>query len=124
MMTLAALREKNCQHTERALTPDAVSDHLALVPEWSLQNSMIVRTFSFKNYHETLAFTNAIAPMIHAQDHHPELVITYNRCTVRYNTHSVNGGTGGISENDFICAAKIDAIFEEQQTQLARPSRG
>ena len=123
MMTLTALREKNCHPTERALAPAAVSDHLALLPEWSLQNGMITRTFSFKNYHETLSFTNAIASMIHVQDHHPELVLTYNRCTVRYNTHSVNGGTGGISENDFICAARIDAIFDVQQGQLALRSR-
>ena len=48
--------------------------------------------------------------MVHAEDHHPELVVTYNRCCVRFDTHSVNHGSGGISENDFICAAKADAI--------------
>jgi 4a-hydroxytetrahydrobiopterin dehydratase len=51
--------------------------------------------------------------VIHAEDHHPELVVTYNRCVIRFDTHTVNGGKGGISENDFICAAKIDAIFEQ-----------
>ena len=123
MMTLTDLQDKNCLHTETALPAEAQSDYLALLPQWSLENGMIIRTFGFKNYHDTLAFTNAIAPMIHAQDHHPELVITYNRCIVRYNTHSVNGGKGGISENDFICAARIDAIFDlqlVQPTPLAR----
>ena len=53
------------------------------------------------------AFVNAVAWMVHAEDHHPDLHVGYNRCTVRWNTHSV----AGISENDFICAAKTDATF-------------
>jgi CRP-like cAMP-binding protein len=56
-----------------------------------------------------MAFVNAIANLIHEQDHHPELLVGYNYCTVRYNTHSVNNGKGGISENDFICA--INSYF-------------
>jgi 4a-hydroxytetrahydrobiopterin dehydratase len=60
-----------------------------------------------------LAFINAIAYVVHAEDHHPELVVTYNRCVVKFDTHSVNGGRGGISENDFICATKVDAIFQQ-----------
>jgi 4a-hydroxytetrahydrobiopterin dehydratase len=53
---------------------------------------------------------NAVAEIAHSEDHHPEMVVGYNRCTVRYSTHSVNQGRGGISYNDFICAAKIDHI--------------
>jgi 4a-hydroxytetrahydrobiopterin dehydratase len=73
----------------------------------------IVRQFDFKNYYATLAFVNAIAYVIHAEDHHPELLVTYNKCTIKFNTHSVNNGRGGLSINDFICAAKVDALFEQ-----------
>lgn len=118
MTTLAMLQEKNCAHTRTALTPAELPSYLALLPEWRVDDDMIQRCFDLTNYHETLAFTNAIAAMIHAQDHHPELIITYNRCIVRYNTHSVNEGKGGISENDFICAAKIDAIYQQSRSTL------
>jgi 4a-hydroxytetrahydrobiopterin dehydratase len=70
-----------------------------------------VRQFDFKNYYRTLAFVNAVAWVAHTEDHHPEMTVTYNRCTVRYNTHSVNAGRGGLSINDFICAARIDTLF-------------
>ena len=86
---------------------------LSLLDDWQQDGASIVRTFSFSDYVATLAFVNAIAPMIHEQDHHPELTVTYNRCVVRYNTHSVNEGKGGLSDNDFICAARIDAIYRQ-----------
>ena len=92
---------------------EEVKSYLALLPEWRLADGVIVRTFTFKNYYQTIAFVNAMAYMIHAEDHHPQLLVTYNRCEVTYNTHSVNGGMGGISDNDFICAAKVDAIFQQ-----------
>ncbi len=83
-----------------------VRDHLAQVSGWHLDNGAIEKTFSFKNYHETMAFVNALAWVAHTEDHHPDLAVSYNRCVVRFNTHSV----GGISVNDFICAAKADAL--------------
>lgn len=58
---------------------------------------------------------NALAFIVHAQDHHPELRVTWNRCTVLFHTHSVNNGQGGLSENDFFCAAKIDALVQTSQ---------
>ena len=72
-----------------------------------MANGAIEKTFTFKNYHETMAFVNALAWIAHTEDHHPDLVVTYNRCIVRFTTHSV----GGISINDFICAAKADALL-------------
>jgi 4a-hydroxytetrahydrobiopterin dehydratase len=63
--------------------------------------------FQFKNYYETMAFVNAVAWVAHREDHHPDLEVGYNKCTVRYSTHSV----GGLSENDFICAAKVDSLL-------------
>lgn len=115
MVTATELTNKKCRHAETALNDTQTQEHLAAVEGWDLQDGKIVRTFAFKNYYETLAFVNAIAWIIHAEDHHPELVVTYNRCIVKFDTHSVNGGRGGISENDFICAAKIDALFRQAQ---------
>ena len=78
-----------------------------LDPPWQLnaEAQTISHTFSFKNYYQTMAFVNVIAQVAHQQDHHPDLQVSYNRCTVIYSTHSV----GGLSMKDFICAAKINA---------------
>jgi len=84
----------------------AVHDHLAQVSGWHFTNGAIEKTYAFKNYHETVAFVNALAWIAHTEDHHPELIVSYSSCVVRFNTHSV----GGISINDFICAAKADAL--------------
>jgi len=113
MVTAAELLQKKGRHLENALSDAEIKEHLAAVDNWALQDGKIVKTFVFKNYYETLAFVNAIAWVSHADDHHPELVVTYNRCVVKFDTHSVNSGRGGISENDFICAAKVDAIFRQ-----------
>lgn len=113
MITAADLLGKKCRHLETGLTDSEIADHLSVVDGWVLHEGKLVKSFGFKNYHETLAFINAIAYVIHAEDHHPELVVTYNRCVVKFDTHSINGGRGGISENDFICAAKVDAIFQQ-----------
>jgi 4a-hydroxytetrahydrobiopterin dehydratase len=113
MVTAAELVNKKGRHLDTALTETQVAEYLAAVDGWSLEGGKVVKTFNFKNYYETLAFVNAIAWVIHADDHHPELVITYNRCIARFDTHSVNGGRGGISENDFIAAAKLDAIYRQ-----------
>jgi 4a-hydroxytetrahydrobiopterin dehydratase len=67
----------------------------------------LIKAYAFRSYHETVAFVNATAWISHREDHHPNLVVGYNRCEVRYWTHAI----GGLSENDFICAAKIDALF-------------
>jgi 4a-hydroxytetrahydrobiopterin dehydratase len=112
-MKTTDLLEKKSRHTEIALPESALSDYFAATPGWSQDGPRIVKTYQFKNYYETLAFINAIAYVIHAEDHHPELIVTYNRCVIRFDTHTVNDGKGGISENDFICAAKVDAIFEQ-----------
>ena len=84
----------------------AIQDHLNQVPGWRWQQGAIEKTFTFKNYYETIAFVNALAWICHAEDHHPDLAVGYDRCAVRFNTHSV----GGISLNDFICAAKVNAL--------------
>lgn len=84
-----------------------IQHHLQQVSSWRMDGGAIEKTFSFKNYHETMAFVNALAWVAHTEDHHPDLHVSYNRCVVRFNTHSVKG----ISINDFICAAKADALI-------------
>lgn len=113
MINAADLRAQKCAPQHTALNAGEIAERLGAVDKWTLQDNTIVRTFAFRDYHDTLSFINTIAYVIHAEDHHPELVVTYNKCTVKYNTHSVNDGHGGLSQNDFICAAKIDAIFEQ-----------
>jgi 4a-hydroxytetrahydrobiopterin dehydratase len=98
---------------DSALSDAEIKEYFAAIDDWTLQDKKVTKTFNFKNYYETLAFVNAISYVAHAEDHHPELIVTYNRCIVKFDTHSVNGGRGGISENDFICAAKVDAIFQQ-----------
>jgi 4a-hydroxytetrahydrobiopterin dehydratase len=83
-----------------------IRSHLAQVSGWQLKNGAIEKTFSFRNYHETLGFVNALGWIANTEDHHPELRVTFDRCMVRFDSHDV----GGISVNDFICAAKADAL--------------
>jgi 4a-hydroxytetrahydrobiopterin dehydratase len=89
-----------------ALTPAEIESLLKEVRGWSHDGKVIARTWSFANYHETMAFVNAVAWIAHREDHHPDMSVGYNRCRVEFSTHSI----GGISENDFICAAKIEAL--------------
>ena len=84
-----------------------IHTHLARVPGWALRDGAIEKSYRFDDFHRTMAFVNALAWIAHAEDHHPDLAVSYGRCTVRFNTHSV----GGISINDFICAAKVDALL-------------
>ena len=113
------LRQRQCRHTDSALDEPSIAKLLAAVPDWQRDGPRIVRRFQFDNYYQTLAFVNALAWIVHAEDHHPELTVTYNTCTVRFDTHSVNGGKGGLSENDFICAAKIDLLPRTSMTPAA-----
>lgn len=73
---------------------------------WKLIDGAIERTFRFANFHETMAFVNAVAWIAHREDHHPDVAFGYNRCSVRFNTHDVNG----ISASDFHCAAAVNAL--------------
>jgi 4a-hydroxytetrahydrobiopterin dehydratase len=95
----------------RALTATQVVAKLAQLVGWTLNGNeaavTIEKTYTFANYYETLAFVNAVAFIAHAQDHHPELSVHFNRCVVRFNTHDV----GGISVSDFDCAAHVDALL-------------
>lgn len=113
MITRDSLLAGKCRHRETALNDGEIQEHLKAVDGWALEQGKIAKAFAFKNYYETLAFVNAAAYVFHVEDHHPELTVGYNRCTAKFDTHSVNGGRGGISENDFICAAKVDALYQQ-----------
>jgi 4a-hydroxytetrahydrobiopterin dehydratase len=90
------------------LSAERVAAYLSLLPEWKLTGAEIRRTFTFKDFHETLAFVNKVAAIANAENHHPDMEVSYNKCTVRYATHSI----GGLSENDFICAAEVDQLVK------------
>ena len=109
-MSLFALKDRHCNASVGALTPDQLAHFLLQVPGWVVQDRQLTASFAFKDYHQTIDFVNAMANMTHAEDHHPELVVNYNRIDVRYQTHSV----GALSENDFICAAKVNALVAQR----------
>ncbi|MEO7056632.1 MAG: 4a-hydroxytetrahydrobiopterin dehydratase [Caldimonas sp.] len=98
--------EQKCKTRAVAMGDDAVRDHLAQSSGWRRAEGAIEKTFSFKGWLETVAFVDALAWVCHVEDHHPELRVSFDRCTVRFSTHSA----GGITLNDFICAAKTDAL--------------
>jgi 4a-hydroxytetrahydrobiopterin dehydratase len=75
---------------------------------WKLIDGAIEKTFSFPNFHETMAFVNALAWVVHREDHHPDLSLSYGRCTVRFNTHDVDG----ISASDTFCAKAVDSLLK------------
>ncbi|MDH3669667.1 MAG: 4a-hydroxytetrahydrobiopterin dehydratase [Gammaproteobacteria bacterium] len=105
------LTKKQCKPCEGGTAPLTETEAKALLqqtPEWSLNEggTEIHRAYEFSNYYQTMAFVNALAWIAHREDHHPDIEVGYKRCHVRYSTHSI----GGLSENDFICAAKIDAL--------------
>jgi 4a-hydroxytetrahydrobiopterin dehydratase len=84
--------------------------HLAQLPGWSVVDGAIEQSFGFTDFHRTMAFVNALAWIAHVEDHHPDLQVGYGRCVVRWRTHSA----GGITINDFICAAKVTALLPDQ----------
>lgn len=110
---MSDLRIQHCSNlsdNDAALNDRQVTELVnQLDPQWQFDNQKqtISYSYKFKNYYQTMAFANVIAQIAHQQDHHPDLLITYNRCAVTYSTHSV----GGLSLNDFICAAKINAAL-------------
>jgi 4a-hydroxytetrahydrobiopterin dehydratase len=95
----------------RALTGAEIVTRLATLLDWKLTGDgadvAIEKTHTFANYYETISFVNAIAFIANAQDHHPDLAVSYNRCVVRFNTHDVKG----LSETDFECATQVDALL-------------
>ena len=112
-MSVCDLTDRHCKPCEGGVAPldTAQANNLLaeLHKDWSIDaaGKEISRTYLFKNYYQTMAFVNALAWIAHAEDHHPDIEVGYKTCHVRYSTHAI----GGLSENDFICASKIDALL-------------
>ena len=111
MSMLNELASRHCmplRGPEHRLPADTMHGYLNALPGWrSIENGQAInKTFNFENYYQTMAFVNAVAWLAHRADHHPDLEVGYNKCKVRYSTHSV----GGISESDFICAAQVESL--------------
>ena len=111
MPPIAELAARHCRPlkgAEHRLPPGEVKAFLAALPGWELveDGAAIRKTFTFKDYYRTMAFVNALAYVAHGEDHHPDLGVHYDRAVVRFSTHDV----GGLSSNDFICAAKAELL--------------
>ncbi|MFL6658453.1 MAG: 4a-hydroxytetrahydrobiopterin dehydratase [Massilia sp.] len=100
----------HCTADAPALDETAIRALLPKVPGWAVIDGKLQSSFTFRNYYETIAFVNAMAWVSHQQDHHPDLMVSYKLCAVSYVTHSA----GGLSENDFICAAKVSALYVQR----------
>ena len=111
---MSSLTEKRCKPCEGGTVPltsaAAETQRARLAAGWQLSadGKNLQREFKFVDFYRTMSFVNAIAHIANLDDHHPNLEVGYNYCRVHYSTHSI----GGLSENDFICAAKIDLIAE------------
>lgn len=116
MTTLIDLLRKKSHPREgdAALTPEQADLLVPLIKGWARTGLEIHKTYTFLNYYEAIAFVNAVAFVSHAEDHHPNMEVSFNRVRVRYSTHSV----GGLSENDFICAAKIESLLAPPWTDV------
>lgn len=96
-----------CEGGVPPLTAEQVGEYLAQIPGWKVSEDgkKISKVFSFKNFHETMEFVNKVADIANAEDHHPDMQVSYSKVTVELWTHAI----GGLSDNDFIVAAKIEA---------------
>ena len=111
MADLVPLAQARCiarRGHEHRLGEARIRELLPQLQGWELleDSHVLGKTFRFPDYYRTMSFVNALAHVANAQDHHPDLSVHYDRCVVRWSTHDV----GGLSENDFICAAKADAL--------------
>ncbi len=108
MTNLCELGCKPCEGGVAPLTRDEAKKLREQTPEWQISedNIKITRRFEFKGFNKTMSFVNALAWIVNKEMHHPDLEVGYNYCVVNFTTHAING----LSENDFICAAKVDKL--------------
>ena len=98
--------------TRRALSATEIVTQLSQIngeepTGWKLMDGALEKKFTFKTFYHTIEFVNAVAFIANREDHHPGLALNYGSCTVRFNTHDVDG----ISVTDFVCASKVDALM-------------
>jgi len=107
-----ALKERKCVPCEGGVKPldaaMATGMQKQLHADWRLveDGKALARDLRFPDFHRTMSFVNALAHVANIEDHHPDLQVGYNYCRIRYSTHAI----GGLSDNDFICAAKADGL--------------
>jgi 4a-hydroxytetrahydrobiopterin dehydratase len=104
------LAKRKCSPCKGGVAPysgEQAREMLKHLKGWILEDGKLVKVYPFPNYYQTMAFVNALAWISHREDHHPDLVVGFNKCRVEYSTYAIDG----LSENDFICAAKADALF-------------
>lgn len=109
-MNSQPLASQHCQPRkgpEHALSVEKIQSLLSELPGWSVAGKEIVKDFRFDDFYRTIAFVNALAWTANREDHHPDLEVGYGHCRVHWSTHDV----GGLSLNDFICAAKTEALL-------------
>jgi 4a-hydroxytetrahydrobiopterin dehydratase len=106
------LAEKKCAPCEGGVKPLTPAKVKALAKElhrdWKIakDSKSLKRSLKFKDFYRTMSFVNALSYIANTEDHHPDLQVGYGYCEVTYSTHSI----GGLSVNDFICAAKLDRL--------------
>jgi len=106
---LAGRKCKPCEGGTPPLTRAKALELLEqLSPAWKLTSDAqaLRREFAFRDFYRTMSFVNALAHIANIEDHHPDLEVGYNYCRVTFTTHAIRG----LSENDFILAAKVDLI--------------
>ena len=111
MSDICELANKQCKPCEGGIPPlsrDSIDRLLKQLDNWIQYEGMIGKTFEFKNHYQTIAFVNAVAWVSHRENHHPDISVGFNKCKIEYSTHAING----LSENDFICAAKVESLFK------------
>jgi 4a-hydroxytetrahydrobiopterin dehydratase len=107
----AGLARRKCVPCEGGTAPlneEQLGPLLRGLPGWTREGARIAKEYRFQNHYEAVAFVNAVAWISHREDHHPYVLVGYNTARVEYWTHAI----GGLSENDFICAAKVDSLFD------------
>src|SRR3954465_5443867 len=104
-----SLTEKRSTQKAAKLTPAQIEALLPQVAGYQIDDkrAQISREYAFPDFYETIAFVNALAYIANLEDHHPELAVSYGKCKVTFTTHDA----GGLTENDFICAAKVNALL-------------
>jgi 4a-hydroxytetrahydrobiopterin dehydratase len=105
---LAKGKCKPCEGGVAPLAAEAIEKLLQDLQGWQVVDGKLRKDFKFPDHYVTMTFVNAVAWVSHRQGHHPDLAVGYNTCRVEYITHAI----GGLSESDFICAAKIDVLTE------------
>ena len=108
-VTLADLAGRKCKENPSALGAGHVSAYLSALPGWAQVGDAIEKTYQFKDFHGTMKFVNAVADIANQQNHHPDMTVGYDKVGVKFSTHSAKG----LSESDFICAAKVEGIKSE-----------